>query len=76
MRKRKVLYIIDVGRGRGKYKTRYVSTTHGRACLLYSGINIGNGYKKRLRLTFDALLQGSDRFEWLPQSITLTTYQS
>ena len=72
MKKRKVLYLIEVGRGRQGYKTSYVTTQHGRACLLYSGINIGNGYKKRLRLTWETSVGGT----WLPDSITLTTYQS
>lgn len=46
------LFIVQVGKGsRGAYKTRCsFAGTHGlqRAVMHYRGINIGNGYKKRL----------------------------
>lgn len=43
-------FLIQVGRGlKGSYKTKYriVGAIH-QAVLIYKGINIGNGYKKRL----------------------------
>lgn len=41
---------VDVGKGpKGSYKTRYVFKGNLRqAVFYYVGINIGNGYKKRL----------------------------
>lgn len=42
-------FLIQVGRYRGAYKTRYrIIGNLGQAVLYYRGINIGNGYKKRL----------------------------
>lgn len=40
---------VQVGRGNGKYKLRYAfkGNLH-QAVMYYRGINIGNGYKKRL----------------------------
>jgi hypothetical protein len=41
---------VQVGRGaKGSYKTRYRLVGNlSLACFYYRGINIGNGYKKRL----------------------------
>jgi hypothetical protein len=40
---------VQVGRHKGKYTTRYAFTGNlHQAVLYYQGINIGNGYKKRL----------------------------
>jgi hypothetical protein len=42
-------FYIQVGKGRGGYRTKYAITgSLGQACLYYRAINIGNGYKKRL----------------------------
>jgi hypothetical protein len=41
-------YEIQVGKGKGSYKSKYVSRFQSQALLLYRGINVGNGYKKRL----------------------------
>lgn len=43
-------FLVQVGKGpKGAYKTRYrVVGNLGQAVLYYKGINIGNGYKKRL----------------------------
>ena len=42
-------FLVQVGRGSGSYKTRYrFEGDLAQACLYYRGINIGNGYKKRL----------------------------
>ncbi|CAB4196690.1 hypothetical protein UFOVP1290_210 [uncultured Caudovirales phage] len=42
-------FYIQVGRGKSSYKTKYaVNGSFGMACTYYHGINIGNGYKKRL----------------------------
>lgn len=42
-------YRIQVGRDKGAYKTRYSDLTESQAAIYYTGINIGNGYKKRLQ---------------------------
>jgi len=40
---------VQVGKGRGSYRTRYSFTGNlAQAVFYYRGINIGNGYKKRL----------------------------
>jgi len=42
-------FLVQVGKGRGAYSTRYRFTGNlGQAVLWYRSINIGNGYKKRL----------------------------
>jgi hypothetical protein len=43
-------FLIQVGKGsKGSYKSRYkVTGTLTEAVSWYNGINIGNGYKKRL----------------------------
>lgn len=42
-------FLVQVGKGRSAYKTRYSITGNlGQAVLLYKAINIGNGFKKRL----------------------------
>jgi hypothetical protein len=43
-------FCVQVGRGsKGSYKNKYVIRgSLARAVLYYNGINIGNGYKKRL----------------------------
>lgn len=44
------VFIVQVGKGsKGSYKTKYTFKGDlNRAWFFYSGINIGNGYKKRL----------------------------
>jgi hypothetical protein len=40
---------IQVGRGKSSYKTKYIITgSLAKAVMYFHGINIGNGYKKRL----------------------------
>ena len=42
-------FLVQVGRGKSKYTTRYAFQGEiGRAVFYYNGINIGRGYKKRL----------------------------
>lgn len=42
-------FLVQVGKGRGAYATRYRFVGDlSQACLYYRGINIGLGYKKRL----------------------------
>ena len=42
-------FLVQVGKGKGAYKTRYRFMGNiGQAVSYYRGINIGNGYKKRL----------------------------
>jgi hypothetical protein len=43
-------FLVEVGRYSGAYRTRYVITGNlAQAVLYFNGINIGRGYKKRLR---------------------------
>lgn len=42
-------YLVQVGRYRGAYRTRYATTNEAQAYLLYRGLNVGYGYKARLR---------------------------
>jgi hypothetical protein len=44
------VFLIQVGRGvKGSYRTKYtIKGDIGEAVLYFNGINIGNGYKKRL----------------------------
>ena len=44
------VFLVQVGRGdKGRYTTRYsVTGDLSQAVLYYNGLNIGNGYKKRL----------------------------
>jgi hypothetical protein len=42
-------FLVQVGRGRGAYATRYSFKGEiARAVMYYNAINIGRGYKKRL----------------------------
>lgn len=42
-------FLVQVGKGKGAYKTLYRFVGNlGQAVGYYRGINIGNGYKKRL----------------------------
>ena len=42
-------FLVQVGLGRGSYRTRYaVRGNLAQAVHLFNGLNIGNGYKKRL----------------------------
>lgn len=42
-------FLIQIGHGNGSYRTRFKVTGNlGQAVLFYNGLNIGNGYKKRL----------------------------
>lgn len=43
-------FLVEVGRNQGAYQTRYSFTGNlAQAVMHYRCINIGNGYKKRLR---------------------------
>lgn len=47
----KTLFVIEVGRGTGSYRVeKCVVGSLYRAMLWYRGINVGLGYKKRLRM--------------------------
>lgn len=42
-------FLVQVGKGRGAYRTRYSFTGNlVQAVMYYRAINIGNGFKKRL----------------------------
>lgn len=43
------LYIIEVGKGKGSYKRRFSGENAAQASIIYNGINIANGYKKRVK---------------------------
>lgn len=47
----KTVFLVEVGRGeKGAYRTRYSFTGNlAQAVMYYRAINIGCGYKKRLR---------------------------
>jgi hypothetical protein len=43
-------FLVEIGRHQGSYATRYAFTGNlAQAVLYFNAINIGNGYKKRLR---------------------------
>jgi len=43
------LFYVQIGRYKSSFKTRYtIRGSLGQACFYYAGMNIGNGYKKRL----------------------------
>lgn len=41
-------FLVQVGKGKSSYKTRYKFTNPGQAFLYYQGLNVHSGYKKRL----------------------------
>lgn len=42
-------FLVQIGRNKSAYKTRYTITGNlAQAVRYFNGINIGNGYKKRL----------------------------
>jgi len=42
-------FLVQVGKGKGSYKTRYsFKGKFAQAFFYYCGINVGKGYKKRL----------------------------
>ena len=43
-----IKYMVQIGRCSSVYTTRYTLDSLSQAGVYYSGINIGNGYKKRL----------------------------
>jgi hypothetical protein len=47
MENKLICYKVQVGKGKGSYKTRYTLYNQIQALRYYRGINIGNGYKKR-----------------------------
>jgi len=43
------VFLVQIGRGRGSYRTKYsITGSLGKACFYYRCVNVGNGYKKRL----------------------------
>lgn len=42
------MWKVQVGKDEGSYWPRYEFDNENQAILWYNGINIGNGYKKRL----------------------------
>ena len=45
----KARYHVQVGKGSGAYRTRYTTDNVAQAEALYTGINLGPNYKKRLQ---------------------------
>lgn len=42
-------FLVEIGRGKGSYNLRFSTFSPMMAVKYYDAINIGNGYKKRLR---------------------------
>ena len=44
------VFLVQTGKGKSSYKTKYIFVGHlGRAVVHYNCINIGKGFKKRLK---------------------------
>lgn len=43
-----MMFLVQVGRYKSAYKTKWSFDTLSQASLWYKSLNIGNGYKKRL----------------------------
>jgi len=42
-------FLVQLGKGKGSYKTKYkIKGNLSQAVLWYNGLNVGNGFKKRL----------------------------
>ena len=83
--KKKLRYVLEIGHGsKGKYSYKNSYTSLSRAILNYNALNIGNGYKKRLRITWEELVwvrrNGDETWmyyrEWVLRTITLLVYRS
>jgi len=42
------MYLVQIGKNKSKYHTRYVFEDIKTALFYYAGVNVGYGYKKRL----------------------------
>lgn len=43
------IFLVQIGKGRNKYRTKWeIKGNFGQAFLLYQGLNVHSGYKKRL----------------------------
>jgi len=67
------VFLVQVGKGRkGSYKTSYSFTGDlPRAVMYYNGINIGNGYKKRLLMPSSSrnpVLSKQTSFPFMPKA--------
>ena len=49
----KARYHVQVGKNSGAYRTRYTTDSLAQATILYTGINLGPNYKKRLQDKFE-----------------------
>jgi hypothetical protein len=50
------LFYVQVGRYKSSFKTKYtIKGSLGQAAFYYAGMNVGNGYKKRLLMHDDTL---------------------
>jgi hypothetical protein len=57
-------FVIQIGKGpKGRYRTKYTTNNARQAELFYKGINIGNGYKKRI-LEYGKVAVGADGKVW------------
>ena len=83
--KKKLRYVLESGYGpKGKYSYWGSYTSLNRAILMYKALNIGKGYKKRLRITWEELVwvrrNGDESWmyyrEWVLRTITLLVYRS
>ena len=65
------LYMVESGKGpKGDYRRRYSLASEAQAWLYYTGINIGNGYKKRLRLLERDLETGESKITLLARAFS------
>lgn len=43
------IFLVQIGKGKNKYRTKYeLKGNFGQAFLMYQGLNVHSGYKKRL----------------------------
>lgn len=44
------IYYIEVGKDKGSYTLKYSCVYRDQACILYNGLNVSYGHKKRIQL--------------------------
>ena len=42
------MFLVQVSKGKGSYKTRYSTSTYSEAVRWYNGLNVHSGYNKRI----------------------------
>lgn len=41
-------YVVELGKGKGSYRKKWVFTDRNKAVRYYNGLNVHSGFKKRL----------------------------